>query len=75
MPKSQPDYAMVLEAVLTTARDAAQHPEVTQGERMAYYDILDVAKQTAESAGMTMADLGLDGFDPETLLTPVKKAA
>lgn len=68
MPPSQPDYAMVLEAVLITAREAAQQPDVAQVARMAYYDVLDVAKQTAESIGLTMADLGLPGFDPETLL-------
>lgn len=74
MSKSQPDYAMVLEAVLITAREAAQQADVSRDAKLAYYDVLDVAKQTAESIGLTMADLGLAGFDPETLLVPVLAA-
>jgi hypothetical protein len=40
------------------------------GRRMAYVEVLDLMKLQAEAFNLPLADLTLDGFNPEDLLRP-----
>ncbi|ROH84507.1 hypothetical protein ED236_11340 [Pseudomethylobacillus aquaticus] len=75
MAKTQIDYAVILEAVLISSRDAALEAQASGASvatMMAYYDVLSVAQQTAEIMGLTLADIGLADFNVESLVPTVK---
>jgi hypothetical protein len=67
---------ILLESVMKAAIDAARQlkepaaagDSFSQGEIMAYYDILDVIKEQAELAGIEFNDPELSDFDPDELL-------
>jgi len=67
---------ILLESVMKAAIDAARQLKepaaagdaFSQGELMAYYDILDVIKEQAELAGIEFNDPDLAEFDPDELL-------
>ncbi|MHB8920901.1 MAG: hypothetical protein ACYC3N_07690 [Halothiobacillus sp.] len=66
----------ILEGVMKAAIDAARQladaaaagDAFSQGEIMAYYDMLDVIKEQAELAGLEFEDKMLADFDPDELL-------
>ncbi len=75
----QIDYQVLLEAIITTAKEAAIEASGKKDQEskmylFAYCDILDVVKTQAGILGIPLSDIGLDGFDPYEL-TDGKKAA
>lgn len=77
MNDAQIDYRVILEEVLAAARAAALQAAAStdpldRGRVMAYYDVLDVAKEQAELLGHSLADVGLPDFDPDSLLASAK---
>ena len=68
----QIDYQVVLQELLGKARraaeQAAQGDAYHQGLRMAYYDLISFALDQGKIFGVSAADLGLAGFDPQDLL-------
>lgn len=76
----QTDYGIILRELLTTARTAAQlaHGKAdafSRGQVAAYHDLLDVAATQAQAMDVPLSDLGIDSFDPDSLLTPPRQAA
>lgn len=72
---ANPDrYKALLCSVLLKAR---QMGELEPGSEMALacYQILEVAVDEAEIYGIDLAELGLEGFDPDSLLKLPKRAA
>jgi hypothetical protein len=69
----QIDYQVLLQEVVKTAREAAASAKEQNQEALlfGYYDILDVIKTQAEIMAVPLAEIGLNGFDPEELM-PVK---
>ncbi len=72
----------VLEEVLLAARQAAiQAKEKEVGDRFqsglkaAYYDILTVALEQAELLDLNPAEFGMEGFNPDSLLSAPSRAA
>lgn len=73
MAISDEQYGRILATVLDAARMRAEEMQgsqdlLQQGEVLAYEHILEVALQSAEMEGVDPADLGLEGYDPTTLL-------
>jgi len=76
----QADYKIILREVLSTARTAAllahgKADAFSRGQVTAYYDLLDVAATQAQAMDVPLLDLGLDAFDPVSLLSPPRQAA
>ena len=65
----QIDYQVVLQELLGKARraaeQAAQGDAYHQGLRMAYYDLISFALDQGKIFGVSAADLGLAGLDPQ----------
>jgi hypothetical protein len=69
----------VLEEVLLAARRAAEKAgddsgPFASGLQAAYYDVLSVAFEQAELFDLNPADFGMQGFDPDSLLSARKAA-
>jgi hypothetical protein len=72
--------ALVLEQLLQVAvehgRDAMRGSDsYDNGKVFAYYDLLTVAIETAQTLGLDLSKHGLLDFDPDNELIPRKKAA
>jgi hypothetical protein len=67
------DYQILLQEVVKTAREAGASAKKQKQDELlfGYYDILDVIKTQAEIMAVPLAEIGLNGFDPEELM-PVK---
>lgn len=72
------DYRfIVFDAVERLRRDAEAvkgTDRYDQGRQMAYYEILQRILNSAETAGLTAEEVGMQGFDPDSLLGPRKAA-
>ena len=73
------DYQVVLQEVLEKAKEAAlqanTNNDYQRGLRMAYYDILSFARDQGQAFGISVADLGMDDFDPQDLLVEDQRLA
>lgn len=72
--------ALVLEQLLQVAvkhgREAIREKDrFGQGKAFAYYDLLTVAIETAETLGLDISKHGLLDFDPDKELIPRRQAA
>lgn len=72
--------ALVLEQLLQVAveqgREAMRGNDgYENGKAFAYYDLLTVAIETAQTLGLDLSKHGLLDFDPDKELVPRKKAA
>ncbi|MBF0256351.1 MAG: hypothetical protein HQL47_07795 [Gammaproteobacteria bacterium] len=70
----------VLEEVLLASRRAAEQAQAESGEfnvglKAAYYDVLTVALEQAELVGLSPAEFGLKGYNPDVLLRPNQSKA
>ncbi|MCU7846698.1 MAG: hypothetical protein KZQ89_01605 [Candidatus Thiodiazotropha sp. (ex Lucinoma kastoroae)] len=70
-------YGRILAIVLDAARGSAESMQgsqdlLQQGEILAYEHILEVALEGAEMESVDPYDLGMDGFDPISLLRDCK---
>jgi hypothetical protein len=72
----QIDYQILLQEIVKTARAAAASAKDQQRDELlfGYYDILDVVKTQAEIMDVPLTEIGLDGFDPDQLLSSKTKA-
>ncbi len=68
----QLDYRYVLELTAEALRERAQTGPFVgpydQGRLMGYYEALAEIVSQAQVMGIDLADIGLDGFAPESLL-------
>jgi len=72
------DLQVILEEVVNAAREhgaeaARGEREFDKGLAMAYYDILNVAKEHAELLGVDFAEIGLANIDLEKELLHAKR--
>jgi len=67
---SQIDYQVLLETIVTTAKNAAQSAKERSDEAMlfAYYDILDVVKTQADIMEIPLDKIGLQDVDLDDLV-------
>lgn len=75
----QADYCYVLELTAAALRERAQAvlssgAPYDQGRLEGYYEALAEIVNQAQVVGIDLADIGLDGFIPESLLKPRKAA-
>ena len=70
MAKSK-GYASLLYTLVYKAREIGERLPGS-GEAFACYQIIDTAKNEADIYGITLKELGLDDFNPETLLAAPK---
>ncbi len=72
------DYRFLLIDSIERLRSKADsnHGEdlYSQGRQMAYYEILNEILINADAVGLTPKDVGMEGFDPESLLSTRKAA-
>ncbi len=66
------DYRFVVLHSVERARRNAESltggDAYNQGRRMAYFEILERILESAETVGLTAADVGMEGFDPGQLI-------
>lgn len=72
--------ALVLDALIQAAKDegtiaSEKNDDYHKGETMGWYRILSIIADEAEAYDMNSDDIGLKGFNPDSLLKPAKKAA
>jgi hypothetical protein len=78
--KTEDKLAQILDEVLSIAMErglaaAKSNGDFDQGEASAYHDVLEHAKQAAETVSYDLSELGLDGHRIDGLLIPTKKAS
>jgi hypothetical protein len=69
------DLGSLIRELASKARDIAgadPHDDYAQGQVFAYYEIVTVLLNQAAAFGLSPADIGLDGFDPERELLMFK---
>lgn len=64
---NESNFGLILYSVLLKAREIGERSPGSD-EAFAAYQVIDTALQEAEVWGVSPTDLGLDGFDPQTLL-------
>jgi hypothetical protein len=74
MDKEALAYKIVLLAVLQLVKEQGMAKTGTP-DGLDAYQVLSEALAQAEAFGLTAADIGLEGFDPDTLLQRSRKAA
>ena len=73
------DALVVLEEVATSLREAAESAEVVsafdEGRMVGYYEALSAIIAQCKAFDIGLDQVGLDGFDAESLVGKFKKAA
>ena len=73
------DVLVVLEEVAVSLKESAEQiksaSEFDSGRRIAYYESISTLLSQCKVAGITPAEIGLDGFVPESILEDKKQAA
>ena len=60
-----------IEIILSKARDAKTEKEASKsdydiGKVMAFHDVISTLRQQANAFGLTLEEMGLDHFDPDS---------
>jgi hypothetical protein len=66
--------ATILDAAREEGLQAADRKD-DAGEVMAWYRVLELAKDEAEALGLPLAEIGLSDYDPAELLRRANRAA
>lgn len=68
------DYASVLNALIERVKEIGEAGDGNEVS-LACYQILQTAISEAEVWGVDLSEIGLDGYDPDALLVPRRRAA
>ncbi len=67
-------YALILNAMIEEAKKRGM-AQAGSDYALACYQLIDVALAEAEAWDVPLAEIGLEGFDSNALLSPAKKRA